>query len=49
MSSAIKSLTDSPQNSRLTKRDVIQLNLSQNDEKIDKSDAVQILAVFGSR
>ena len=40
---------DSPKVSDLTKTDIFQLNLSQNDEKEGEEAAVQASAVFGIR
>ena len=49
MQSAVNMLPNSPKISDLTKRNVSQLNFSKINGKWDKSAAVEVLAVFGTR
>ena len=49
LSLAVNVLTNSPKISDLTKRELSQLNLSQDHGTIEKSAVVQISAVFGTR
>ena len=46
LSSAVNVLSDSPEISDLSQRDIFLLNWSQNDEKTDNSVFVQISAVI---
>ena len=41
-------LTNRPKIPDIHKRDISQLHFTQNDEKYDKSDPVQISALFGT-
>lgn len=51
MSLAFNALTNSPNTSYLTNRDVLQLNFSWPDDAVEKKKnaAIKICAVFGTR
>ena len=48
MSLAVNMLTNSPNISYITNRDIFNLNLPKNHEKYDKNAGAQIQGVFGT-